>query len=357
MEYIAAALIAAVASIIVGGINYHSTKKTNETNETNVEATNAANKTNVTSTNKVNQEINQSQLDYQFAIQQQEWERNDTQYQRQVADLQAAGLSPLAATSGYGSGTALGAPAQNSMQAPIAEAFQAIAPQFDGNSLVQSILRSNELGETRRHNIKAETQKTNELTLESEKILNATKALELEDKKLQNQVNQFALTLDLQSKQYDEMVRLNSANISAKEREMSVKELQRESEELSMFYKQKSGRDDIPIVWCKNDEQYYRALRSRQLAFAKLEIEFADIKSSQAQSKSKSGGAGVSVGASELGSGANIGVNANGSNSSSSAESHDRTSLYYTKLAELEKQFPFPVLSSEWVSWKKKRGF
>lgn len=357
MEYIIAGLIAAVAAIAVGATNYYSTKNTNATNEANVEATNAANKEAVESTNKTNQEINESQLDYQWKVQQMEWERNDTQYQRQVADLQAAGLSPLAATSGYGSGTTLGAPAQHSMQAPIAEAFQAIAPQFDGNNLVQSILRSSELSETSRHNRKAETQKTDELTLESEKIMNASKALDLEDKKLQNQVNQFALSLDLQTKQYNEMVRLNSANISAKEREMSVKELQRESEELAMFYKQKSGRDDIPIVWCKNDEQYYRALRSRQLAFAKLEIEFADIKSSQAQSKSKSGGAGVSVGASELGSGANIGVNANGSNSSSSAESHDRTSLYYTKLAELEKQFPFPVLSSEWIDWKKKRGF
>lgn len=354
MEYIAAGLIAAVASIVVGAINYYSTKKTNATNETNVQATNEANKSNVESTNKVNQEINQSQLDYQFAIQQQEWERNDTQYQRQVADLQAAGLSPLAATSGYGSGTTLGAPSQHSMQAPIAEAFQAIAPQFDGNSLVQSILRTGELGETKRHNVKVEEQKTNELSLESEKIVNAAKALELEDKKLQNQVNQFALTLDLQTKQYNEMVRLNTANISYKEREMSVKELQRESEELAMFYKQKTGRDDIPIVLCKNDEQYYRALRSRQLAFAKLEIEFADIKSSKAQSKSKSGGAGVAGGIPGEG---NISLNANGSNSISNAESHDRTSLYYTKLAELEKLFPFPILSSEWISWKKKRGF
>lgn len=354
MEYIAAGIIAAVASIVVGAINYYSTKKTNATNETNVQATNEANKSNVESTNKVNQEINQSQLDYQFAIQQQEWERNDTQYQRQVADLQAAGLSPLAATSGYGSGTTLGAPAQHSMQAPIAEAFQAIAPQFDGNSLVQSILRSNELGETRRHNIKAETQKTNELTLESEKILNAAKALELEDKKLQNQINQFALSLDLQSKQYDEMVRLNNANISQKERDVKVKEIQRESEELAIFLKQKTGREDLPIVWCNNDDKYYRALRSRQLAFAKLEIEFADVKSSKAQSKSKSGGAGVAGGIPGKG---NISLNANGSNSTSSAESHDRTSLYYTKLAELEKEFPFPILSNEWASWKKKRGF
>lgn len=362
MEYIAAGIIAAVASIVVGAINYYSTKKTNKTNQTNVESTNESNKANVESTNKANQEINQSQLDYQMAVQQQEWERNDTQYQRQVADLQAAGLSPLAATSGYGSGTTLGAPSQNSMQAPFAEAFQAIAPQLDGNALVQSILRSGELGETRRHNVKVENQKTEELSQESEKILNAAKSLELEDKKVQNQVNQFALTLDLQTKQYNELVRLNNENISQKERDIKIKEIQRESEELVAFLKQKTGQENLPITWCHNDEQYYRALRSRQLAFAKLEIEFADLKTSKGSSKSRNRSVGVTGALGETvgpegGAQGSVGVNGNFGGSESQYESHDRTSLYYTKLAELEKQFPFPILSSEWVSWKKKRGY
>lgn len=51
---------------------------------------------NVHSQNKINEEA----LDWQKAVQQEEWNRQDTAYQRTVDDLKAAGLSPLIASGG-----------------------------------------------------------------------------------------------------------------------------------------------------------------------------------------------------------------------------------------------------------------
>ena len=90
---------------------------------------NAVNSKKTSETNKTNKDINQSNLDYNAAMTQQQWERDDTMYQRQVSDLEKAGLSPLAATGGYQNSSALGAPSPIAMQ----------APQVDVNSLIQSI--------------------------------------------------------------------------------------------------------------------------------------------------------------------------------------------------------------------------
>ena len=113
--------LASIAAALVGGlISYSATKKTNESN----------------------QQINQQNLDYNAALTQQSWERDDTAHQREVADLQSAGLSPLASTGGLNVSSPLSAPNPIAMQ----------APQVDVNSLVQGILGAGTLEETRRHN-------------------------------------------------------------------------------------------------------------------------------------------------------------------------------------------------------------
>lgn len=68
-----------------------------------------------------------------------QWERDDNAHQREVADLKAAGLSPLAATGGAGVSQALGAPNPIAMQ----------APQLDTNVLVQALLEDKALNETK----------------------------------------------------------------------------------------------------------------------------------------------------------------------------------------------------------------
>lgn len=126
-------------------------------------------------TNKANKDINQSNLDYNTAMTQQQWERDDTAHQREVADLEAAGLSPLANTTGSQVTSALGAPNPIAMQ----------APQFDTNTLINSILESQKLGEDKRHNLEIEKQRDTELYLQGEQIQQKSRELDIQNKKVE----------------------------------------------------------------------------------------------------------------------------------------------------------------------------
>lgn len=59
----------------------------------------------------------QKQLDYMKEVQQKEWERQDTAYQRTVNDMQKAGLSPLSMTSTNASGALIDTQASGQAQA------------------------------------------------------------------------------------------------------------------------------------------------------------------------------------------------------------------------------------------------
>lgn len=99
-------------------------------------------------------EIAQANLDYQKEYNQQVFEREDTAYQRAVADAQAAGLSPLVAAgvSAGQSGGVASAPQYNSDEASIqmqgyqgvAQAMQQISNMSAQANLVQSQAELNE---------------------------------------------------------------------------------------------------------------------------------------------------------------------------------------------------------------------
>ena len=97
--------------------------------------------------NKSNEDINQANLDYNTKMTQLQWERDDNAHQREVADLEKAGLSPLANTTGGANGSPLGAPNPIEM-----EGYEYQAPQFDTNSIINSMLQAKQLNETERHN-------------------------------------------------------------------------------------------------------------------------------------------------------------------------------------------------------------
>lgn len=161
----------------------------------------AVNTASQSKTNKKNMELNEKMMDYNAAMTRQGWERDDRAHQREVADLQAAGLSPLAATGGLGNTAPLTAPNPIQMQ----------APQIDTNTIVNAILEGSKLKETERHNKVLEGQTETELGQTAEKIKLQSEQLKLENKKVQATIDYQADIIDNQSKQIEETIRNNKA--------------------------------------------------------------------------------------------------------------------------------------------------
>lgn len=155
-----AAIIAGGASLIGSGINALSSNATNRRNASTQERINNANI-------QAQKDINQSQLDYAKSMTQAQWERDDNAHQREVADLTAAGLSPLANTSGS---PVTQAQPFHPLNEGVAEAYQAQAPQFDTNGLVNSILQFQELNENARQHDDKMIREDEGLELEAEKL-------------------------------------------------------------------------------------------------------------------------------------------------------------------------------------------
>lgn len=157
-----------VGSLISNLFNWFSTKKTNQTN----------------------QAINQANLDYNAAMTRESWERDDTAHQREVADLQAAGLSPLANTTGNQVTSPIAAPSPLGMQ----------APQIDTNSLINSVIQAEALGETKRHNQEIEGHTETELRLKGEQIKNEARSLDIQNKQVEGQIRYYADLIDNEMK-------------------------------------------------------------------------------------------------------------------------------------------------------------
>ena len=91
-------------------VNAKMNAETNEVNRRNVEATNAANIEIANRTNQANMAINQANIDYQNAYNQQIFEREDTSWQRAARDASAIGINPLALSGGASAGGQASAP-------------------------------------------------------------------------------------------------------------------------------------------------------------------------------------------------------------------------------------------------------
>ena len=157
----ATALLGLGGDIVNGIFNYNTTKSTNEANAANVaatnasnvamnEANNASNERMASALNQQNMDIFNKQMDYTKAVQQQQYEREDSSYQRTVADLQASGLSPLAMSGTNGAGSVVAQPSAPDLsyatqQAARVQPFRADTPQFDMGSMADVALKSREL--------------------------------------------------------------------------------------------------------------------------------------------------------------------------------------------------------------------
>lgn len=127
----------------VNNANLQATSQTNAYNEYIAEMTNQANKEIADSVNLANKEIASENLQYQRdvqnynkALQQKLFEREDSSYQRTVNDMRRAGLSPLAMNGTNGAGEAIQIGALNNnyqAQGYTAQGSTAVAPSFQAS--------------------------------------------------------------------------------------------------------------------------------------------------------------------------------------------------------------------------------
>lgn len=162
------------------GANIIATKMTNDSNERNVDetnkanismndATNQANRDIADATNATNMAINQANIDYQNAYNQQVFERADTAFQRSAKDASAVGINPLSLSGSVAGGdvagsssapqASLGAQTGAPMQSPTLKAFQAVAPEFAGLSSIFSEMQRIQTGSAQRDLLEQQAQK------------------------------------------------------------------------------------------------------------------------------------------------------------------------------------------------------
>lgn len=185
-----------------------------------------------------NKKNNEQMLDYNASMTQQSWERDDKYFQRSVADAEAAGLSPLAINGAMPNTAPLGAPQLNNT-----------APQFDINSLMQSISQYGQLEETRRHNKATEDATNTKLQNDAAKLKLDADKLQLEDKQLEASIKHQADLIELQSKQLAETSRKNAS-------EYEIKRLGYVSEQIKLAVEQATGGRKIPTIPIHDRAEY-----------------------------------------------------------------------------------------------------
>lgn len=133
---IGSAINGVVSGILNPILNWFGVENTNKTNAQNTQATNLANIQIANQTNALNERLQREQ-----------WARDDTAYQRQVADMQAAGLNPLSSFNSPSS-----SPLSTAMQGATLDSPEAVAPQLNlanglFNNLVDTVLKQEDLNQ------------------------------------------------------------------------------------------------------------------------------------------------------------------------------------------------------------------
>ena len=263
--------------------------------------------------NKSNEKINQDNIEYNTKMTQLQWERDDNAHQREVADLEKAGLSPLASTTGGANGTPLGAPSPISMQG-----YEYQAPQLDTNQLINSMLQVKQLNETERHNKQTEKYKEAELENTATELKQNAEKLTIENKKVEHQIKQDTSLLELQNKQIEEQIRNHKKDEELRLSENETRIMAEESQRFLQEVQSQAGGKDVPYEVLDDFEIYSNRMRLYTVEYNNFIKEIEATSKSSGSSSSSSGGA--SVGGSVVGTGVNVGVNGSGSDSSYSSE-------------------------------------
>lgn len=211
-------LIGAGASLLGQGINFFSQKKANDANVA----------------------AQQSNLDYQKAVQQQTWQREDTAWQRAIADIQKTGMSPLALSGGAGAG-----------QVVSTSAVQSSAPQIDAGAMANSAA-----------NVTAAIQADKQMKLQTKQMENQVKQQEIENKMKQAEFDQMKLQFDkdynLRLAGQEEGFNLDWQRLArdlANDQEQTRQFNLRLGHDDSVFQWNKSQADEAATRWLKQFEE------------------------------------------------------------------------------------------------------
>lgn len=236
------AIIGAGASII-NGISQSSAQERNAKTQERINRENIESNERINAANRdMQMAINSQNLDYARSMTQAQWERDDNAHQREVADLQAAGLSPLASLQGSANGAVVGYEGQ----APVARQQEAYpykmqAPQFDANGVINAMLAGRELDERIRHQKHQDDVSDTTLDQTQEKINLSWESLkkqyDFKDKEFVESVRQFNSMFELQTNQFEEVSRHNK----------TTEELELASFESHRFYE--NIQKQLPQGW------------------------------------------------------------------------------------------------------------
>lgn len=158
--------------------------------------------------------IDQRNFDYMAATQQTEWNRQDTAHQREVDDLMKAGLSPLAATGGLGSGTVVSQGSAPSMSTPSPVVPQhSVVPQIDGAGISSSLAdMAMQLGNVSERAIREKIATADRISSERTAEKGFANAIAIVDKQIGQQNKEFVSNLEHEQAKLSEIVRSSKAN-------------------------------------------------------------------------------------------------------------------------------------------------
>lgn len=306
------------------------------------------------------------QRNYQRELQQTLFSREDNAHQRQVADLKAAGLSPLANAGGAGAGQAVSSPS---------------IPQFstaDTSPFVANEMQFGQLIDT--------LQNADAMALEREK-LEVQKQKNLSDRELKEvdqkmNADQFAQSIQMQNAQLDQKIKEFNSNEELKKDELKLQEYKALSDvrlatdrltydmsinESKMYLQEmqqalglnRGGRYKV----FDTQEEYDNAMASYQKKLNEVLQFVADDLSnttttSTSDGSSVDGHANAGIGgdtkqgsgkgsllSKALGVNANVNVNGSKSSHSSSTTTNDATSLGYERLRAFYLENELPILA------------
>ncbi len=307
-------------------INRKSQQDTNKSNERNVDKTNA-----------LQLDMFNKQMDYTKALQQEEWARQDSAYQRTVDDLVNAGLSPLLASGGATSSGAI----VSTPSAPHLSVAQAIAPQFD-TTFISDLTRELIASDT----TKSVAQASNEATR-----LNLLSSLESSEKQLDMQIkSNEAIAENKQYQEFQQFLTNSRLSLSISDRDSVVNFASQAHRDVSNLL---GGDVPVKVVYDYDEWQSaYTSWWSNFMSSSTLaDIENVTSSSSTSTSSGSSFGSSdkASLGLGVSGSGSvstGIGSSSNSSKSNSFGYSAEKTGsnfLLSQKLQKYCRNNPYPV--------------